>query len=83
MTGEGMKLQWIEKSKISKYAEGVDPHDPTSVPYEVIETSRELSDEETKNVVKMIEGMKLGEIAGLDEKISKKRADLKKLNEVE
>lgn len=77
-----MKLQWIEKTKISKYRDGVDPHDPRSTPYEVVESSRELSPEETARVVAMVESMKVGEIASLDEQIDQKIKNLKTLNEV-
>lgn len=79
---DGFAIQWIEKSKLLKYAPGVDPKDPKSVPYEVVESVRELTQEETANVVKIIEGMKLGEIEALNTKINQKRADLKKLHQV-
>jgi hypothetical protein len=75
-----MKIQWIEKTKISKYEPGVDPNDPAAVPYEIVETTRELSEEEVAKAVAMIERMKLGQIEQLDEQIVQKRKNLKNLN---
>lgn len=80
MTATTLKLNWIEKTKITKFAEGVDPHDPNSVPYEVIESSRELSGAETEKVVKLVESMKVGGISELDATIARKREQIKKLN---
>lgn len=82
MTKNLMKLQWIEKTKITKYAPGVDPNDPKAQPYEVLESSRELSPDETAKAVAMVESMKLGQIASLDEQIDRKRKNLKKLHKV-
>ncbi len=80
MTKNLMKLQWIEKTKITKYAPGVDPNDPKAQPYEVLESSRELSPDETAKAVAMVESMKLGQIEQLDEQIVQKRKNLKNLN---
>lgn len=83
MTNNLLKLQWIEKTKVTKFAPGVDPKDPASVPYEVIESSRELSEEEVAKVVQMIEGTKIGEIGQLDGTIARKKEILTKLGEQE
>jgi len=57
MSDEKVALRLIERTKITKYAPGVDPKDPKSVPYEVVEESRELSPEETQKALTYLRGM--------------------------
>ncbi|GEM_PF-3235318 len=61
---EPMKLRMKETSTITKYAPGVDPNDPASIPEEVIVEERYLTDEEliklfgTTDAEKIVEQIK-------------------------
>ena len=77
---EQISLKFVDKTTLTKYAPGVDPKDPTSIPDEVVKTERYLSSEETAMVIGMIANLQLDEIQKLEGRVTDLKTEVTELD---